>query len=980
MPKPEILLARARAIDPDRARSLEHELGASRPVAVLLGTAFPPLRPRLGWQVDGLDELWRAGWRSRRSVADLLPALLARVGDLSEPDEVASELRRAVWIEKARIALRELVPASLGGAAIDVTAAELADLAEAALEVALAEARAHVSARFGEPKLESGQSSSLVTLGMGKLGGHELNAGSDIDLIFFYDSDEGAAGEINLHDYWTRVVRRAVSTLETPSADGLVWRVDLRLRPEGSQGPVVNSLAAAERYYETWGRLWERAALLKSRPIAGSGEVGAQIEKSLVKPFVYRREVDPGIATSMSEMLLRARATSTAPERDVKLGSGGIREAEFFVQSLQLIWGGREQSLHVQGTLRALSRLRSRGFVTDREARAIAYAYRLLRRVEHAIQWMSGLQTHLLPSDPHELDLCARVLEHRDRAALTAELDSVRERVAGLFASLSPSEPRLSRYHGLLRALGDPDADLGEWAERLGGPEVLEHLRAFTKRPDHLFGSLTRERHPNLADELCDAIAESPDPEQSARTLRALLGRFDTPGPWISTLAEDMRALHRFLWVIGASAFVAEAVIAGPELATVVLFGKDAAPEPRRVVADELRSASDHAIDDTDPYAERERFVGALRRAKRLVMVEVAVADLAGVIATREATRILSDLADETLEQAFRHELGDDGRGLALIAVGKLGGREIGYGSDLDVLFIYDPQEAPADKDPGEHFVRAAQRIIRLISEPHPAGPGYELDTRLRPSGSHGMLVTSLASFARYHGLSSAEGPDAAGPAVQSSGAAWERQALIRARACAGDPALLERAMRVANAAAYEQGAPPVEEMHRLRLRMQTELAREHDARYDLKTGHGGLLDIEFATQWLQMRHGRDPRIRTPDTGQALEALTAAGYLGRPEYETFREAYTFLRRLEQRIHVLHASSSTVIDARAPGMAKLARRLGMHDGAQGSAVDELFERYRDVTRAVRAAYSSVLGIGREVESSAGAASPPRSRRT
>lgn len=974
MPKPEILLARARAIDPDRATSLEHELGASRPLAVLLGTAFPPLRPRLGWQVDALDELWRSGWRSRRNLADLLPALLARVGDLSDSERVGSELRRAVWIEKARIALRELMPTSLGGAAIDVTAGELADLAEAALEVALAEARSHVSARFGEPLLDNGSRSGLVTLGMGKLGGHELNAGSDIDLIFIYDSDEGAAGEINLHDYWTRVVRRAVATIDTPSADGLVWRVDLRLRPEGSQGPVVNSLAAAERYYETWGRLWERAALLKSRAIAGSGELGAEIDRGLVKPFVFRREVDPSIATSMSEMLLRARATSSDPDRDVKLGSGGIREAEFFVQSLQLIWGGRESSLHVQGTLRALSRLRSRGFVTDREARAIAYAYRLLRRVEHANQWMTGLQTHLVPSDRHELDLLARILEHSDGPALLSELDSVRERVAGLFASLSPSEPRLSRYHGLLRALGDPEADLGEWAERLGGMEVLEHLRAFTKRPDHLFGSLTRERHPSLADELLDAIAESPDPEQSARTLRALLGRFDTPGPWISTLAQDMRALHRFLWVIGASAFVADAVIAGPELATVVLFGKDAAPEPRRVIADELQRAKARAIDDSDPYAARESFVGALRRAKRLVMVEVAVADLAGVIATREATRILSDLADETLERAVGHELGESGRGLALIAVGKLGGREIGYGSDLDVLFIFDPEQAPPDKDPGEHFVRVAQRIIRLISEPHPAGPGYELDTRLRPSGSHGMLVTSLASFARYHGLTSGQGPDSGGPAVQSSGAAWERQALIRARGCAGDAALLERAMEVANTAAYEQGAPPVEEMHRLRLRMQAELGREHDARYDLKTGYGGLLDIEFATQWLQMRYGRDPRIRTPDTAQALEALVTAGYLGRSDYETFREAYTFLRRLEQRIHVLHASSSTVIDARAPGMAKLARRLGMHDSAQSSAVEELFARYRDVTRAVRSAYLTVLGI------SAGEGGPPRSRRT
>jgi len=254
--------------------------------------------------------------------------------------------------------------------------------------------------------------------------------------------------------------------------------------------------------------------------------------------------------------------------------------------------------------------------------------------------------------------------------------------------------------------------------------------------------------------------------------------------------------------------------------------------------------------------------------------------------------------------------------------------------------------------------------VIRLIGEPHPAGPGYELDTRLRPSGSHGMLVTSLASFARYHGMNlEPRESDDAEPAlgVLSSGAAWERQALLRARACAGDRELGARVITLAEIIAYERGAPPVEEMHRLRLRMQRELVHERAGSYDLKLGYGGLLDVEFAAQWLQMRHGSDPRVRTTDTARALDALCACGHLARGDYETLRDGYNFLRRLEQRIHVLRGASSSVIDEQSGGLAQLARRMGYADTLSTPAEQQLLERYQDVTREVRAAYERVLGL-------------------
>jgi glutamate-ammonia-ligase adenylyltransferase len=320
---------------------------------------------------------------------------------------------------------------------------------------------------------------------------------------------------------------------------------------------------------------------------------------------------------------------------------------------------------------------------------------------------------------------------------------------------------------------------------------------------------------------------------------------------------------------------------------------------------------------------------------------------------------VLSALADATLDHAARYAMRERGHastaGLAVIAMGKLGGREIGYGSDLDIFFVYDD----ASGDAAERSVRIAQRVMRLVSAPHGDGPGYELDTRLRPSGNQGLLVVSVDAFARYHGAQS-EG------AAPSQAQDWERQALLKARACAGDLALGERVIAVAQKVAYERGAPPPEKMHHLRSRMERELAGERrdgngPARYDLKLGRGGLVDVEFAVQWLQMKHGGDARVRTPDTETALAALEACGYLEASLAAPLREGYRWLRRLEQRLRVLHGTSAQLIEQGAPGLALLARRMGMREGPRGSASDALLARYGEITQDVRVAYLAVLGI-------------------
>jgi glutamate-ammonia-ligase adenylyltransferase len=914
------------------------ELGA------MLCVAYPALASIIDTHPDDLVAVAR-GVRHARDARSYRRLAQIATGD-GDPTRVRRGLRRFSAREKLRVAARELL--AHPGHDIDVTARELADLADVCCEFALAEALAWAAARFGPPLTGKGQPCSFVVVGMGKLGGRELNAGSDVDLMLFYETDEGSAGECTLHEYFTRVAQRFVATLDESTDDGQVWRVDLRLRPEGTRGPMVNALAAAERYYETWGRTWERAALIRARPIAGDLRFGTLLLEAL-SPFVWRRAVDPRVADEMGALLARARAEAgDGAVGDLKLGPGGIREVEFFTQSLQLIWGGRQPRVRGANTLGALRRLRACGFVSEREAVELTESYLLLRRIEHRVQFATGLQTHALPRDP---DLRARIalsLGYADIGALDAQLGLVRARVSRRFASLGREthpDPSLARLWAALDEL-DEGATAAAASARFGvaaSTDLPRHLIALARPPDRPLGAPTRDRDPAFARRLVDALADAADPEQAARLLASFFARLPVPGVYVRALIEDPRLVRALCSLLGASTFLGEAVVGHPDLVDRVAYARGV-PTPdvaHAQVAEEVGALTREEAGDVDA------FVGALRRTKQRVMFEVGLADLSGELGTREVAQVLAALADATLEHACRFAMRERGldptHGLALIAMGKLGGREIGYGSDLDLLFVY---ESSAEDSP-EFFAKIAQRVLRLVGTPHGEGPGYELDTRLRPSGSNGLLVVSLDAFARYQN-------ERAEP--------WERQALVKARACAGDLQLGARVVEVACAAAYERDPPAPEGMHHLRMRMEREVGHERPpARYDLKVGRGGLVDVEFATQWLQMRHGRDPRLRTTETETALTALEACGYLDASDADALREGWRFLRRLEQRLRIAHGNGTTLIEEGAPGLITLARSMGMHDLPPARAEEALLERYVAVTREVRAAYLRVLGL-------------------
>jgi len=946
--------------------------GPQLAAAVLLGTAYPAFAPALEADPTLAPKSWApcpgelAAWAERQQRG-------------SSGEQIRRSIRRKTLTERLRIGLRELLPASLGGADLEETAREVSDLADWTIQVALDEACAHVFAHLGEPRRPTGAPSRVTVLGMGKLGGRELNPGSDVDLICFYDSDEcvgcdDSGRERSANEIWSAVVRRMTANLADVTEDGFAWRVDLRLRPEGASGPVVNSLGAAERYYEVFGRLWERAALLRARPVAGDAALGGELLATLA-PFVWTRQVDPQIAEAMYELVHRARAElSRAPDRDLKLGPGGIREAEFFVQTLQLIWGGRDERIRDRSTIQAVFRLRSAGLVTEREARELTAAYVALRRAEHAIQLSSGIQEHCLPRHAADRERLARSLGYADGAELEAALASHMARVSALLMALLPTGTApTTRWSDAIKALDRSDFDAFEEAlsaagmtdsrGSAGGQLARDLFAVAGHHPAGPLGARSRERFRHMVDTLLDAMADCADPTQAARYFRGFATRVRPPAVYTKLLANDAAAVRRLITVLGGSAFVGEAVATRPELADLVLFTHGVVhPDDARA---EIRHAQRTPVGHRDALVEQQ--VGLLRRAKRRVTTQVALTDLAGDIDTRRATLTLSALADASLEAAVRYALDVSPEaptpGLAVIAMGKLGGREIGYGSDLDVIFLYDDEGASAGDDPAGTYSRLARRIIQLVSMPHSEGPGYELDTRLRPSGSQGLLVTSLRGFARYHGvaLDQRKGGEPSG-ARGGQAATWERLALLRARFAAGDPALGEQAIAVAHQAAYQWQGPATElaaDVHHLRTRMEGELAKERAGRYDLKLGRGGLMDIELSTQLLQMMHGTDPGIRTTETRLAIEALVDRQRLTAEQGRALRDGYAFLRRLEQRLRVLHGDSAQLIEERAEGLPPLARRMGFLDLPDSDAAASLLERYRSVTSRTRAAYDQIV---------------------
>jgi glutamate-ammonia-ligase adenylyltransferase len=950
--RPE-LIERARDGDPLALRAFEDRGGDVaredvRALVMLVSAHAPGLldlvlgRPALAAEVleGGLEVETRAdavGEEIRHEVATGVDA--------------ARALRRVRHRHVVRIAVREV----LRLADVDHTSAEMAELASGCIEEALAMARKLIEERHGLARTSDGRPMPITCLGMGKLGGRELNLGSDVDLCFFYETDDGTVDDASLvvHEHCSRVVSRATKLLSDVTEDGFCFRVDLRLRPEGSRGPLTNSLASAERYYETFGRAWERAALLRARPVAGDLALGRELLASL-SPFVYRRRVDPSIAREMHDMVERARRELRADERDVKLGRGGIREAEFFVQTLCLVWGGQHRALRVPGTMDALSRLAAEALVSAREVRTLAESWALLRRVEHRVHAWTGYQTHRVPEDGPAKERFARSLGEIDGAALDASLARARTRIAELFDSLlidrTAERPRAADLCDRV-AEGATDAEIVPFLDGVldvaieseGAVEVAHQLRRLARWPDSPLGPLTRERHPRFGPQLVDEIADAADPLEALRSSADFFARLR--GFDLGVFEREPRLLRRMVGLFGASPVLSRALVGHPdEIALLVL----AEPIDERAIDlehDALRAAL--------TTIDAEELASRLRHIKREVTLRLGLGLVSSEIALPRATELLSLLAERQValavevasaECALKSGSPANGAALGVVAMGKLGSRELGFGGDLDLVFAFDEDGETANGVAhSEHFTRTAQRAMRLLAQPDAEGPGWAMDTRLRPSGSQGTLVVSLAAFERHHRGASDE---------------WERQALTRARVIVGTERLARGIGEVIESVIGAGRPIDRARITELRARSQRELAGEAPHRYHVKLGHGAMLDVELIVQLVQLeaRMLAAPKSTLARIGE----LHRLGHLDHEAAEVLERAWIFFRTVEQTLRLLSDQGEPLLRPRSRSGEHVARRLGLRARDGRGEIEVLEATYRKHAERVRAVFETRIG--------------------
>ncbi|GFO59146.1 glutamate-ammonia-ligase adenylyltransferase [Geomonas silvestris] len=918
-----------------------------------------------------------------RSEADMLDALRSQVPADTGYQEIFPLLRRFKYAEILRIAARDLN----GLATLEEVTAELAALAAATLQLAYETAHRELVKEHGLP-MERGPGdpveAEFTIFGMGKLGGRELNFSSDIDLIYFYSSDNGETtgvadgrggmkGVISLHAFFVKLAEMVSRAISQVTADGFVFRVDMGLRPDGKGGDLACSMRSAEVYYESWGQSWERSAMLKARPVAGSLELGERILAAL-DPFIYRRYLDYNLIEDMMSMKKKIDASlarSQEGEINIKLGRGGIREIEFFIQALQLVYAGKNPKLRERNSLKALATLRDSRIIKEADCTALAEAYRFLRTVEHRIQVVQERQTHSLPRKEDEMRALARRcgFMRQDGTERFAEaLEAHRSSVSAIYGDLflSRDERIKEEVSPEIYFFFDPKADsdlikdmLAE--RRLENVDVAyDNLVILRDGPPKL--NLT-ERGRRLLEKIAPLFLQevfaAPDPDLALANLERFLTSLRTRSSLYALLAENRDILKLLTSMFGMSEFLSKILIGHPELLdSMITRGYAYLQKERDAMAAEIDSLLTQAVDF-------EEQLDAMRRYRNEEFLRIGMNDIHGKMAQPEVALQLTHLAEVCLSAACRmatRELarfgrprvqGEDGSSreasFAILGMGKLGGNELNYHSDLDIIYIYDGQgmtDGEKSITNREYFAKLGQKIIMILTTQTREGFVYKIDTRLRPSGNAGPLVTSLESFQSYHG---------------SEAQIWERQALTKARAIYGTPALRAAIGRVVEGTVYGSGADDSvrREIHRLRMRMENELAKETTGSYNIKTGRGGMVDVEFTVQYLQLSHGSGHTdIRNCNTLAALDAMHRLGIVSDADHAALGDGYRFLRRLENRLRLIHDYSMNDLGGPLRYLNKLARRLG-YDPLLKNPGEVLMADYERVTSAVRAVYQKVL---------------------
>jgi [glutamine synthetase] adenylyltransferase / [glutamine synthetase]-adenylyl-L-tyrosine phosphorylase len=874
---------------------LDRALAFSRYVQRVLAA-----KPDVGdWLTERLEQPFR--WD------DVRPAIEAATAG-GDAEGLARALRQA----RARLIVHTIARDLTRRADLREVVGTVTNLAELAIDAAVRLHHAALVREFGEPRgAESGSAQQLVVVAMGKLGGRELNVSSDVDLVFVYPEEGETSGprKLSNREFFERLGRRVIGALHEVTADGFVFRVDMRLRPYGDAGPLAVPYSALEQYLIAQGRAWERYAWLKARPLTGSahGEL-----MTLVTPFVYRKYLDYDAYAGLRDVhrQIREQAARRDYAQDVKLGEGGIREIEFVVQALQIVRGGREPSLRVRGTLPALDVVEARGLLPRAAVAALRDAYRVLREVEHRLQYRDDRQTQSLPDDLSERAVLAEAMDAPDLAAFERDLARVRADVSAQFRVVLGNSADDVPPSSLRVAWEDPQSPTARTVLADAGyrdPDaLLMRLRATQASSRYLqLPAPSRERFDTLVPQLLEGasrtLSDGHDPQTVFARLLDLLEAVSRRSAYLALLIEHPPLMPRLANLMASSAWAADYLTRHPILLdelldTRLLFAESDWNAWREELATALQSAGE----------DQERQMDALRHFQHAQTFRLLVQDLAGVLTVERLADHLSALADVVLDATLRQVWvtlrgpGAPPPRFAIVGYGKLGGKELGYASDLDLVFLYDvdPDDPQADAMP-QRYARLAQRLNTWLTSMTGAGQLYETDLRLRPDGASGLIVSSLASFRRYQ---------------RENAWTWEHQALTRARFVAGDAEIgaAFEAEREAILRLPRDPARLADDVVEMRRRMYAGHPNASEL-FDLKHDEGGMVDIEFAVQYLVLAHAHTYPQLTRNAGNiALVGLAGELELVPRELATeVADAYRAYRRQQHAVRLTGAQHARV---------------------------------------------------------------------
>ncbi|MNZ06897.1 Glutamate-ammonia-ligase adenylyltransferase [compost metagenome] len=909
----------------------------------------------LGLAASGELERSLAPGELRAQMSELLE-------DCAEEDELGRRLRRYRNRQQLRIIWRDLTRQ----ADLAETCCDLSDLADACIDLAYHWLYSRHCAQFGTPiGRRSGQPQHLVVLGMGKLGAHELNLSSDIDLIFGYPEGgetEGAKRALDNQEFFTRLGQRLIKALDVITVDGFVFRVDMRLRPYGSSGPLVFSFNALEQYYQDQGRDWERYAMIKARVVAGDQASGAQLQQML-RPFVYRRYLDFSAIEALRTMkqLIQQEVRRKGMTENIKLGAGGIREVEFIAQAFQLIHGGRDLSLQQRPLLKVLDTLEGQGYLPPPVVAELKEGYEFLRYTEHALQAIADRQTQMLPDGDLDRARVAFIMGFDDWPAFHERLMYWRGRVEWHFQQViaDPDEEEGGGegcVGGEWLPLWEEALDEESACRQLGEAGFAEPATARRRLGDLRNGPqvramqrLGRERLDAFIPRLLNMTVEHGNPDLVLERVLPMVEKVARRSAYLVLLTENPGALQRLIELCAASPWIAEQITRFPLLLDELLNeGRLYRPPLAPELAAELRERLTRIPED-----DLEQQMEALRHFKLAHSLRVAASEIAGTLPLMKVSDYLTWLAEAILDQvlalSWRYNVAKFGApkradgGLCdpdfiIVGYGKVGGLEFGHGSDLDLVFIHDgdPQaETDGAKpiDGAQFFTRLGQRIIHLLTTQTTSGALYDVDMRLRPSGAAGLLVSSLGAFQRYQ---------------ENEAWTWEHQALVRARVLVGSPRVAGAFEQVRLAVlGRERDLPKLRaEVSEMRAKMRGNLgtretaagtapnAFEAAAAFDLKQDAGGIVDIEFMVQYAALAWSRQhpELVRYTDNIRILDGLEQANLLAGDEVRLLQEAYKAYRSAAHR-QALQKQPGVVggdqFHAERQGVMRIWRELGLN---------------------------------------------------